>query len=65
MKLFIKLVLISIFHKKYINMNKLNQEFAFILACQRLFFHPEDKPFNKIFSKNEIDILIADDLETK
>ena len=62
MKLFIKLVLITIFNKKYIDWNKLNKEFSFNLACNRLMFHPEEYPFRNILNKKEINLLIKDDI---
>ena len=48
MKLFIKLVLIAMYHNKYINWNKVNQELGLALAGTRMMFHPEEKPFNKM-----------------
>jgi len=62
MKLFIKLVLISIFNKKYINWNQVSLDLAFSLAKTNLLFHPEDKPFNKLLTNNEIKILVSDDI---
>ena len=60
MKLFIKLVLIAIYHNKYINWNKVNQELGLSLAGTRMLFHPEEKPFNKILNKKELYSLLKD-----
>lgn len=60
MKLFIKLVLMAIYHKKYINWSKVNNELSLSLAGTGMMFHPEDKPYNKILNKKELDILLRD-----
>tara|TARA_R100000808_G_C2016971_1_gene66940 strand:+ start:46 stop:231 length:186 start_codon:yes stop_codon:yes gene_type:complete len=60
MKLFIKLVLIGIYHNKYIDWEKVNQELSMSLAGTRLLFHPEDKPFNKILNNKELNSLLQD-----
>ena len=59
MKLFIKLIFIAIYHKKYINWKKVNVAFAFTLA-ETVMFHPEEKPYNKLLSTNEINTLLED-----
>lgn len=60
MKLFIKLVLIAMYNNKYIDWNKVNQELGFALAGTRMMFHPEEKPFNKMLNKKELDSLLQD-----
>lgn len=60
MKLFIKLVLIAIFHKKYINWKKVNQDLGLSLAGTKLMFHPEEDPFRKLLNKKELSSLIAE-----
>jgi len=60
MKLFIKLVLIAMYHNKYINWNKVNQELGLALAGTRMMFHPEEKPFNKMLNNKELDSLLQD-----
>ena len=60
MKLFIKFILITIYHKKYINWKKLNQDIGMSLAGSRLLFHPEQDPFRKIFNNKELKTLLED-----
>ena len=60
MKLFIKLVLIAMYNNKYIDWNKVNQKLGLALAGTGMMFHPEDKPFNKMLNKKELDSLLKD-----
>jgi len=60
MKLFIKLVLIAIYHNKYIDWEKVNQELCLSLAGTGMMFHPEDKPFNQILNNKELHSLLQD-----
>tara|TARA_Y100000114_G_C11612406_1_gene255726 strand:- start:55 stop:237 length:183 start_codon:yes stop_codon:yes gene_type:complete len=60
MKLFIKLVFIAIFHKKYINWKKVNQDLGLSLAGTKLMFHPEEDPFRKLLNKKELSSLLAE-----
>jgi hypothetical protein len=50
----------AIYHKKYINWSKVNNELSLSLAGTGMMFHPEDKPYNKILNKKELDILLRD-----
>jgi|TARA_B100000900_G_C20124345_1_gene531291 hypothetical protein len=60
MKLFIKLVLIAMYNNKYIDWYKVNQELGLALAKTGMMFHPEEKPFNKMLNKKELDSLLED-----
>tara|TARA_R110002020_G_scaffold373610_1_gene585122 strand:+ start:718 stop:903 length:186 start_codon:yes stop_codon:yes gene_type:complete len=60
MKLFLKLIIIILTHKKYINWNKLNQDIAMSLAKSNLLFHPEDDPFRKWIGLKDVKTLVSD-----
>jgi hypothetical protein len=59
MKLFIKLIMIAIHHRKYINWKKVNQEFALTLSTTMM-FHPEEEPFKKWLGHKDVVTLISD-----
>lgn len=60
MKLFIKLVLIAMFNNVEIDWQKTNQQLALSLAGTKIMFHPEEKPFNKMLNKKELNSLLQD-----
>lgn len=60
MKLFLKLILIILTHKKYINWNKLNQDITMSLSKCNLLFHPEDDPFRKWIGLKDVETLVSD-----
>jgi len=60
MKLFLKLIIIILTHKKYINWNKLNQDVSMSLANSNLLFHPEDDPFKKWIGSKDVKRLVSD-----